>query len=1058
MRAGPPPDARPPVPTIPSSDINPVPASPSVSFEEARGFPSIPGYEVLEKIAEGGMGAVFRIRQKETGALRAAKTIKAGQADVEAIRRFRFEAEALAALHHPGICGIHAAGLTDGTPWFVMELIDGRELQELCDEPMEPRRAARIVAKISRAMAAAHALDILHRDLKPQNVFLCDDDEIRVADFGLARLQGGEGLTKTGDIIGTPAYMSPEQVIGKHDQVDARTDIWATGLILYRLLAGHSPWTQTNSIGVMSEIATGQLRPIGESCPDLEPELVAVLERALRFDIDQRYSSAADLADDLEAWLEDRTPRALALKAEEERRARRRRVTILTVLITLAIASVIATGFVVQRARSRRAATKLVTTLTEPGIEAQEQFRLALEGLETGEDLARRRTSLKATLGAMLSQLDAAFGDYEAHHLDHLEDLDRFRAARKRAEALRLTIDALGESAKVPRELRSSAGVRTVGGGRNGEAERWQRTLMDIGWIHRLAGRLSASDFLELTPETPKDPVVCRRQLRAICDLAKDGQDSDRSIAERLRWVLGFGGPQVEQRLEKLAGLAESDESRRRIGVLLLHVLDKDLREPGTAENSPDRQKVFDLLSRWHVELSLKLGKGELKSLAARAQPALDSVRARLVELRRYLTEYRTGADQRASHSLARGTLVEMPCLDFIRPETLSAPVELRAHIADRARKLLPAMRQLSVLIRHLTKDESAWPLLKSLFGDELDRPIRHYDPELTCALLDLADRVVGYRLTVKVKSLKTISEDGEDQNVVGFRWRRALIELDEPQEPDISRIRRDLKSSGDLLEGFLKGFSRPAVTDNTFHRLRSRTRTFAESCSAARVRVALLEGHWPDVDAIVRQAFPADPWARGRVEEAQFLLARALLYEARIAGPMFGGLDELDALRREILRRWREDQHCCLEIPGQPPRPLDLWTEEHVGNLWTPTWDQHHIGPLLIKLHRRRFELGLPMITTVPELDLSLMEASLNLYTTGKAVDEHLIRQARGHLELAELYDRLERPEKLIEHAGFALELSRGLASRPLQEIATRARDLVEARREALPESARDE
>ena len=201
-------------------------------------------YELLAEIARGGMGVVYRARQRSLDRTVALKMILAGKlANPEDLQRFRTEAEAAARLSHPNIVAIHDVGAIDGQHFFSMEFIEGISLaQRLTRGPVASRDAARYVRQIARAVEYAHRHGILHRDLKPSNIMLDADDEPHITDFGLAKRLDNQdsGQTRTGAILGTPSYMAPEQAQGKIRELGPACDIYSLGAMLYELLTGRS--------------------------------------------------------------------------------------------------------------------------------------------------------------------------------------------------------------------------------------------------------------------------------------------------------------------------------------------------------------------------------------------------------------------------------------------------------------------------------------------------------------------------------------------------------------------------------------------------------------------------------------------------------------------------------------------------------------------------------------------------------------------------------------------------------------------------------------------------
>ncbi|HET6422819.1 MAG TPA: serine/threonine-protein kinase, partial [Planctomycetaceae bacterium] len=270
-------------------------------------------YELIDEIGRGGMGIVYRARQKSPNRTVALKMILRGDlASPADLARFRAEAESAAKVLHPHIVPVYEVGEVDGRPYFSMKLIEGTTLaQRLADGPLPSRQAAEMLVPICRAIADAHRQGVLHRDLKPSNILIDRDGRTFVTDFGLAkRISTSDGelslsgsLTQSGAIIGTPGYMAPEQAAGQRGDVSSTTDVYSLGAILYAMLTGRPPFQAPSALDTVMMVLEQDPLPVRMLNPKAHPDLEMIALKCLQKPADLRYVDADALADDLQAFL-----------------------------------------------------------------------------------------------------------------------------------------------------------------------------------------------------------------------------------------------------------------------------------------------------------------------------------------------------------------------------------------------------------------------------------------------------------------------------------------------------------------------------------------------------------------------------------------------------------------------------------------------------------------------------------------------------------------------------------------------------------------------------------
>jgi len=262
-------------------------------------------YRIEQIIGRGGMGVVYKATDTQLDEIVAIKTLPGGmmQRSAEDLERFKREIRLARKITHRNVLRTYDYGEADGMYFISMEFVRGYTLSELLSEAdkrqVAPRLAMGIARQICRGLEVAHEQGIIHRDIKPQNVLIDHRGEVKIMDFGIARLtEGPEAMTQAGLIVGTPHYMSPEQVQGK--QLDPRSDVYALGIVLYEMLAGRRPFESTSLTGVLAAHITETPKPAIEVRPEIGREINAIIMKCLSKDPKQRYENAGELLHDLD--------------------------------------------------------------------------------------------------------------------------------------------------------------------------------------------------------------------------------------------------------------------------------------------------------------------------------------------------------------------------------------------------------------------------------------------------------------------------------------------------------------------------------------------------------------------------------------------------------------------------------------------------------------------------------------------------------------------------------------------------------------------------------------
>jgi serine/threonine-protein kinase len=365
----------------------------SEQARQAASAPRLTRYEIQECLGEGASAVVYRAWDRELKRPVALKALRAA-AGMSSIARSRFKREATAAanLFHPHVVTVYDAAEEDGRPYLVMELIEGRTLLSILAEGKTPKKTLiGYLEQASRGVGAAHEKGIVHRDLKPANILVTEGGEAKVADFGLAHLMdSGSALTRSGAELGTPYYMSPEQVDGRSRESTPATDVYALGAILYEMLTGSPPHARPSLQETFAAILSQDPAPPRSSDPKIHADLETICQKALEKDPNRRYPSAREFADDLRAYLCGEFISAVPVPRWKRRlhRAIKNRILVAAVLLLLLMGAVAASMLIRQsvvsqhnlaaerdRARRREASLQRLGTVQSTLLERDRELR-----------------------------------------------------------------------------------------------------------------------------------------------------------------------------------------------------------------------------------------------------------------------------------------------------------------------------------------------------------------------------------------------------------------------------------------------------------------------------------------------------------------------------------------------------------------------------------------------------------------------------------------------------------------------------------------------------------
>ena len=559
---------------------------------------SIGKYRVLRLLGEGGMGAVYEAEQDQPRRLVALKVIRAAWASPEMLRRFEQESQALGRLQHPGIAHIYEAGSAETgsgvrpyfAPYFAMELIHGKPLVEYADEQkLSTRQRLELMIQVCDAVHHAHQRGIIHRDLKPGNILVDETGQPKILDFGLARATDSDAQvtrqTDIGQLLGTLAYMSPEQVLADPLALDTRSDVYALGVILYELLAGKLPYLLPKLLhDAVRTIQQTDPAPLSSINRNYRGDIETIVAKALEKDKGRRYASAAGLADDIRRFLRDdpivaRPPSASYQLAKFARRNRALVTGISCVFVVLVAGIVASTREAVLARRAQREAqqqsaiAQAVNDFLQNDLLAQASAYNQTEGGSRPDPDLKVRTALDRAaknIGGKFKNQPEVEAAIRKTMGETYDDLGLYpEAAAQLGAALELSLGASG--AENPTTLSILADLASVDEKQGKYAE-----------TEKLAGQAVAADRKVFGPDDP-------RTLRAMDYLASAYGDEDKiaqavtlheQVIESDRRRLGPDDPTTLAAMDDLANTYINGEEYAKAEALARQVVDARRRAP----------------------------------------------------------------------------------------------------------------------------------------------------------------------------------------------------------------------------------------------------------------------------------------------------------------------------------------------------------------------------------------------------------------------------------------------------------------------------------------------
>ena len=544
-------------------------SSPAQDASELRfdGDLTFGDYVILEELGRGGMGVVFKARQESLNRVVALKMILAGSlAGRDAVQRFYAEAEAVAQLDHPNIVPVYEFGEHDSRPFFSMGFVDGAGLDnQLKNGPLAPRDGAQLLRTISAGVEFAHSKGIVHRDLKPANILIDSNGVPRITDFGLAKNTGDDsGITGTGQVMGTPSFMPPEQAAGQQSEIGPRSDVYSLGAMLYAMLTGRPPFQAASVMETLKQVLESEAVSPRQLNPVVDKDLETICLKCLQKEPDNRYASAAALVEDLDRYLDGRPiiARPISRPAQFVRWCRRNPLgaTVAGLVLFLAIAgptvaydqyrinNLLDAALTAEREALQRRNEALAQT-----EQAIEDYVSTVKNAELLQD-----PRFKPLLTTLLRDALSHYESYVRMHLDDQDPETRERVAKAVLEiaSINQKSGSMGEAVNGYRE-----GVELLA------------KLQDEAWSHSSAellakARLQLAVVLDRTGKVEEGAIQlekARQEFVLLAETEPDVVQHQRNLADCLHSI-GLHYQFVGGAQEAVANCEEARKIREQLG------------------------------------------------------------------------------------------------------------------------------------------------------------------------------------------------------------------------------------------------------------------------------------------------------------------------------------------------------------------------------------------------------------------------------------------------------------------------------------------------------------